>query len=82
MNYEQRTKPEIKLKPDKNLGFCQVDIQVIRQKPADLTVEPPYPLHDTVCFNIRFPNMTGHLKYKLCDKEYPHKISECELFAV
>jgi hypothetical protein len=49
----------------------------MRQTPTNLQAEPPYPGLETVCFSLRFPDWTVHLKTALCEKDWPHEIAEC-----
>ncbi|HEY0050511.1 MAG TPA: hypothetical protein VGB68_14565 [Pyrinomonadaceae bacterium] len=54
---------------------------MIRSEPTSLSCEPTYPNEtDLVMFSIRFPDWTGHLKHKDCEKECPHKIEDCGLW--
>lgn len=48
-----------------------------REAPINLSAEPSYPGLDTVCFSIRFPDWTIHMRTERCPKDWPHKISEC-----
>ena len=48
-----------------------------RDTANNLQHEPDYPLHDTVVISFKYPDYTVHQKHISCNKEYPHKISEC-----
>ena len=51
-----------------------------REIPNNCQHEPDYPLHDTVMISFKSPDYTAHKKHINCNKEYPHKISECKIF--
>jgi len=51
-------------------------IKVARQF-KNLTAEPPYKNHDTVCMALSDPDQIIHIKNKECKIEYPHRWEEC-----
>lgn len=48
-----------------------------REAPKNLHAEPPYPGLETVCFSIRSPDWTCHMKSLRCEKDWPHELGEC-----
>lgn len=53
---------------------------MLRPKQTNCQVEPAYPGLDTVVFALSNPYYTCHAQSSLCEKEYPHLISQCGEF--
>lgn len=57
-----------------------LEIGLLRRRPTSGGHEPAYPLHGTVVFSIRYPNMTCHEPTRRCKTEEPHQIANCGEF--